>query len=78
MITCIIFDTGNEKYREIHGNWPIGRTHPYKRKPLCRHLVLLFRERIMVTNVPAEKVTKICGILLPDAIILVNYNKKVI
>ncbi len=27
MVTCVVFDTGNENYREIHGNFPVGRAH---------------------------------------------------
>ncbi len=34
MVICGIFDAGNENYREIRGNFPIGRTYPDKQKAL--------------------------------------------
>ncbi len=49
MVRCVIFDTGNENYKETHRNLPIDRTHWDKQKTSYRYLVQFFKERSVKT-----------------------------
>ncbi len=45
MITYVVFDTGNENYKEIRSNLPMGRTHSGEQKTLYRYPAKIFKER---------------------------------